>query len=227
MYVDSIRLMCSHRGSLKSDPVASVRGGKKEKVGRWQEAFGFLDLIPRSELQPDIITLSALISSCEPRGEWQQALGLLTEMVDRWEIQPSDVSVNAAMTTLRTEEAPWPCALELFHSMHSMHQLRRDVISWNALLTSFLTSQQWEDVLNLFDEMLNADGVVPNAVSFRLIARAATLGATKPAGPGADGTPDQSGSGEFSAAAQRRLELLEDLKSRIKAMEDLPHQPPV
>eukprot|EP00913_Durusdinium_trenchii_P011302 g10614.t1 len=154
------------------------------------------------------------------------ALGLLTEMVDRWEIQPSDVSVNAAMTTLRTEEAPWPCALELFHSMHSMHQLRRDVISWNALLTSFLTSQQWEDVLNLFDEMLNADGVVPNAVSFRLIARAATLGATKPAGPGADGTPDQSGSGEFSAAAQRRLELLEDLKSRIKAMEDLPHQPP-
>ncbi|CAE7242487.1 unnamed protein product [Symbiodinium sp. CCMP2592] len=91
--------------------------------------------------QPSAAIFTAAISACDRRGQWQEALAVLTSIPARsWQL--NEISFNAAITACEKGQH-WRAALSLFRSASALW-VRRDVISYNSSLNTFEKSRSWE-----------------------------------------------------------------------------------
>lgn len=84
-----------------------------EKAAKWQMALGLLETLPELRLKADVITVNAVLSSCEKApGEWQQALWLLKEVMRQWQLQADQISYSSAISCCE-KAGQWQQALNL------------------------------------------------------------------------------------------------------------------
>ena len=115
--------------------------------------------MPSKWLEPNVISYSAAISSCEKSQLWEMALALLREMPSK-ELEPDVISYSAAISSCE-KSALWEKALALLREMPSQW-LEPDVVSYSAAISSCEKSgacnkhYQWKDALILLEEMIEA-----------------------------------------------------------------------
>ena len=92
------------------------------------------------------------MSSFETEGHWQEALALLTDMIN-CALLPDVISFDTAMSACDKAEK-WQEALELLAKLHSA-SLQEDVITCSALMSACVKAEQWALALRFFEEMKN------------------------------------------------------------------------
>ena len=92
------------------------------------------------------------MSSFETEGHWQEALALLTYMIN-CALLPDVISFDTAMSACDKAEK-WQEALELLAKLHSA-SLEEDVITCSALMSACVKGEQWALALRFFEEMKN------------------------------------------------------------------------
>ena len=92
------------------------------------------------------------MSSFETEGHWQEALVLLTDMIN-CALLPDVISFDTAMSACDKAEK-WQEALELLTKLHSA-SLQEDVITCSALMSACVKGEQWALALRFFAEMTN------------------------------------------------------------------------
>ena len=90
-------------------------------------------------LQPDVVTCSAAISSCESSRHWEMALILFTSL--RGQTSP-DVIIYGSIIAACEKGKAWQEAFLLFQYMLE-DALRPDIIMYNALISSCYMSARW------------------------------------------------------------------------------------
>lgn len=127
-----------------------------QRAKLWQEAMSFFQQISDSNLQPDVISYSTLLSSFSA---WQNAFNLLKEMLER-RLEANVITYNAAMNCCGTSSA-WEQAVALLYSLPSPN-----VISFDTAITA--CEGRWQQAMCLFGEMsffqLSPDLIGFNAV---------------------------------------------------------------
>ncbi|CAJ1365244.1 unnamed protein product, partial [Effrenium voratum] len=124
----------------------------------WQQAVAVLRGMLQAEVEPDIITFSAVISACEADGEWSYALYTLQEMVSR-HISPNIIACNACIAACAAA-GRWKEATRLLSSM----PCRPDVVSYNSVLACE-RALNWRICVQLLEEMRTA-GVGADAFTY-------------------------------------------------------------
>eukprot|EP00913_Durusdinium_trenchii_P027254 g25569.t1 len=168
------RASCATRWVLTARSFNSVLSAC-EKARQWLVALQFFHQMPQAQVSPDAISLSAVVSACARRegGTWRRALQLFEEALAgaRWcgEVDAIAWSVRRFHTAdppLHTLQMPghWRQALEFFHRM-AQRQIRQDVISFSAAISSCEKASQWPFALLLFQQMHLAE-IVPNNYSY-------------------------------------------------------------
>ena len=104
----------------------------------------------------DLILQNSLIAACQKAGQWQRALQLLAELTIKT-LQPTVVSYNAAISACATV---WQIAMMLAHRT----DLQRDVITFNAAMSSLDQDLQWQWAFHLFLS-LKWNGLLPSVVT--------------------------------------------------------------
>merc|ERR1712159_685395 len=67
-------------------------------MGQWEQAFGILGKMSQSGLKPDMLTFSALLSTCSKCQRWTEAIEIL-EQVRQIGVQMDSNMVNAITST--------------------------------------------------------------------------------------------------------------------------------
>ncbi|CAJ1443718.1 unnamed protein product [Effrenium voratum] len=155
------------------------------KVGKWQHALGLLMALKDTEvpgdgfdaretgmrhaffesggfLQPDIITMSAVISACEKDAQWQHALSLFHSM-PFIRVRSNVVSFNAAISACE-KASQWQQGLARFQAM-PLARVSPDVITLGAVISACEKDGQWQHALSLLWSMPTRS-VQANVVSF-------------------------------------------------------------
>eukprot|EP00435_Cladocopium_sp_Y103_P066258 s418_g28.t1 len=109
----------------------------------------------------DLISLNAVISSCEKDGQWEQALGLFS-LFSTMSTSPDFISYSAAMSALEKGNQ-WQLALFFFDDMTRV-ALRPDVINFNAAISACEKQGRWQEALTLFSATPSPSVVTWNAV---------------------------------------------------------------
>ncbi|CAL1160414.1 unnamed protein product [Cladocopium goreaui] len=126
---------------------------------QWPSALELWRQLPNLELEPDLISYNALISSCQ--GQWQLALWFLEDL-QRQEMLPDIVTLNSAMSALTS----WQQVLLLFEEV-SGEGPQGDIISYGICLDAMAAAAQWPWAVELLEAMskqiLRANALVYSA----------------------------------------------------------------
>ena len=126
---------------------SAVQSVLVRRCGEWQQALGLFSAMFEAQINPDVVSYSAVISACQKRGEWQQAISLFRAMPQA-RITPDVISYNAVISTCEKGGA-WQQALALFLAMPKA-QINPDVISYNAVISACEKRGEWQQALALF-----------------------------------------------------------------------------
>lgn len=116
-----------------------------------------------TEVRPDVVSFTALISSCEKGGEWEVALNFFEQMPEA-QCCPNLVTWNASISCCE-KGLHWPAALHMFSSMRQA-SIQPDLVSFSAAITACEKGAQWQLALRLFTSMestIRPDSIVLNA----------------------------------------------------------------
>ena len=88
-----INIVVSFLWQLKLNPFTRTQAsiGACEKAAKWQLAASLFGELNARQLQPTVISYSAMISACQKAGQWQLALHFFSEM-PRAEVSPNVIS---------------------------------------------------------------------------------------------------------------------------------------
>lgn len=117
--------------------------------------------MPTATVAPNVISYSAVISSCGPRAAWQQSLALLRKLAIT--IAPNDVSYNATINTCE-RAGQWQEALDVFSSM-AHAELRPTAVTFGSLMNACAKMERWQLAMHLFADMPTVR-VRPDVVNF-------------------------------------------------------------
>jgi len=81
------------------------------KVGRWQNAIGLLEEMPRRSLTPDAISYNLAIKACAVAAQWQRGLSFLEELL-RKNVEVSDLSYSHTIGVCQKSQQ-WQQALAI------------------------------------------------------------------------------------------------------------------
>lgn len=101
----------------------------------------------------DVITFSALISSCEKAKHWQLALCFLTAM-EVAQLQPSVVSYTAAMSACQGAQH-WHHTAALFDAM-GRRTVQPNAISFSAIVASCEAGWRWQPLPKVLEDLTMA-----------------------------------------------------------------------
>ena len=126
----------------------------------WDEAFGLLQQMMVTRVDPDIITFNAAMSACDKGGQCAHALKLF-QAIPNSKLQPDLISFNTAMS-ISQRLGQWNAALSIFQDIQ-LAQLLPDVVSFNSAISACKT--EWHLALGLFAQMRQS-ATEPNIISF-------------------------------------------------------------
>lgn len=112
--------------------------------------------------RPNVITYSAAISACDKGGQYDRALGLLSEMIGLG-LEADVVSYNAAISAT-CKGKQWASALSLLQQMRD-EGLEPNGITFNAAISACEKGGQWTRCLMLLEDMRES-GHHPDVISF-------------------------------------------------------------
>ncbi|CAE7545420.1 unnamed protein product [Symbiodinium sp. CCMP2592] len=123
----------------------------------WPRAVKLLQATQAAQVQSDVVTWSAAITSAEKGGSWTTSLRHLSAMEAK-EVQPNVVSFGACISALREEIGVWRQAIILLEAIPAANE-----VSVNAAITACARSGEWVAALcllnSLTDRFLRADAV--------------------------------------------------------------------
>eukprot|EP00913_Durusdinium_trenchii_P025930 g24331.t1 len=100
----------------------------------WKEALKLFQMMPKAQIQLNVILCSAAISACEKGGNWELALNLFSTAMPEAKVQPNTFSYNAAISACE-KVGRWEDALTLFAAMPSA-VVEPDVLTCSALISA-------------------------------------------------------------------------------------------
>eukprot|EP00435_Cladocopium_sp_Y103_P067989 s288_g30.t2 len=151
------QLQCRHQRLREGPSVASglaadlpADAAEADLAGCDQYVFV---LMPEMKLQPDVVSFSAAISSCEKMGRWQQALELFSQLTGKphGTCFANDFSFNAVISSCE-KAGRWQEALHLM-SLMVQSTVRRcsDIITYFLAISSCERGGRLQQALNLFE----------------------------------------------------------------------------
>ncbi|CAA7053935.1 unnamed protein product [Microthlaspi erraticum] len=112
-------------------------------------------------IRPDVVHLHSLISCLCNYGRWEDAAGLLSDMIEK-KINPDVVTFNALIDGFVKEG-------KLLEAENSKDCLP-NVVTYTTLINGFCKSKRVEDGMELFREM-SQRGLVGNTVTYTLLSK--------------------------------------------------------
>lgn len=139
----------------------TARAGSKS----WTSSLELMQSAKDRGIQPQFVTYSAVITTCDSCYEWRPALALLKHSTARlWIADQVLVHNPAAATCLNAGQ--WPKVLQLVDEMH-WRRVFLDVVTLNTLLDAYDIGGLWEAALALLGGVQNwPEGRGPDAASF-------------------------------------------------------------
>ncbi len=101
-------------------------------------------------IEPNVITLTAAIKSCEATGDWKFALDLL-DLMRAVDILPNEITYSCAISVC-SNGAAGSVALNILREMQSM-DVTVNMITYASALVACARSSLWTEVHKLFTEM--------------------------------------------------------------------------
>lgn len=118
------------------------------------------------QMEPNVVSFSAMISATEKGLHWQQALQCLQEMPNR-KVCPNVVSISAALSACGNGvNGQWQHAWELFAGLFDS-RTRANVISNNAVMSALEKGYQWQQAMSLFESAMQSNAQ-PNVSSLTI-----------------------------------------------------------
>jgi pentatricopeptide repeat protein len=140
------------------------------------QGFEQFSQLLKTELRPDVYTLSLILSLCASTSSLEHGrqvhgyiliLGLFSE-----------ISLGNALVTMYAKCGALDWSLGVFNAMGE-----KDTVSWNSLISAYAQHGQGKDAVNCFEAMQDSSGVKPDQATFT-----AVLSACSHAGLVDDGT---------------------------------------
>ncbi|KAG6702507.1 hypothetical protein I3842_07G037100 [Carya illinoinensis] len=135
----------------------------------------FSELV-KTELRPDVYTLSLILSICASISSLQHGRQVHGYIL-RFRLF-SETSLGNALVTMYAKCGALDRSLRLFNAM-----VEKDTVSWNALISAYAQHGQGKDAVNCFEAMQDSFRVKPDQATFT-----AVLSACSHAGLVVDGT---------------------------------------
>lgn len=134
----------------------AAKQGSKTGAGDgqlWSEVKTLLEHMRLDGIEPDGFSFSSAISCCGSEGRWEEALGLIDEMLMGGpRTRPNKVAYTAAVYSCgRAGQVDH--ALRLFRQMKDQG-LSADCVAYNALFSALRVSKKSDAAFALWDEMM-------------------------------------------------------------------------
>ena len=123
-------------------------------------ALKVLDLLQEERLDVNLFHFSALIGVCERRGNWELAMGILSQM--RSSTQVADVLCYMPALRACQKRSAWVAAFHLFQSMSSC-TAAPDAICYNVMIGNAKSVGTWNLAVALLAQMFQ-DSLLPSSI---------------------------------------------------------------
>ena len=152
--------------------ISSCRGGK------WQVALCLLHRMKEFSFSPSAIAATAAITCCESSREWQQAVGILTMMLQD-QLESDAIAYRATISCC--SDADWQSALAILTA--SWRARIRDIQAYNKVLWACEAASAWQIGHLLLHEIpTQLTQLVPDEVSYLSVLRSCGRSCTTGAG---------------------------------------------
>ena len=112
----------------------------------WEPSFQLVQELNKGNLQPNILTVSALMSSCGQFQQWQASYDFCIQMI-ALKLEANIVFCNA-MTTANEKSSRWTTALELQQNTQDLG-IRLSVVSFGSIINACEKERRWTLALAL------------------------------------------------------------------------------
>lgn len=138
--------------------------------GRFEEAFQLFEQMLYTGILPNAVTFVSVLNSCITPQALDRGKRIHSHVKERG--LETDVYVANALITMYYKCRSVHDARDVFDRM-----LKRDVVSWSAMIAGYGQSQEKEslnEAFNLLDRM-RVEGVLPNKITFMSVLRACSM----------------------------------------------------
>ncbi|KAM0940213.1 putative tetratricopeptide-like helical domain superfamily [Dioscorea sansibarensis] len=136
--------------------------------GRPLRALGLLHELLLTGMEPDPITLIGALSACAQLLNAQEGKKIHNYVLQHPKLC-QETSVGNALISFYAKCDKLDEALKTFTGMQ-----RRDLISWNSMMTVYADNDQWEKLVELLNKMSN-EGVQPDSVTILSVLQGSTF----------------------------------------------------
>ncbi|KAJ0977245.1 hypothetical protein J5N97_012719 [Dioscorea zingiberensis] len=131
-------------------------------------ALGLLHELLLTGTEPDPITVLGILSACGQLHNVNEGKKIHAYVLQHPKLC-KETSIENALISFYGKCGELDDALRTFMGMP-----RRDLISWNAMLTIYADNEQWEKLAELLDQMSN-EGIQPDSVTILSVLQACTF----------------------------------------------------
>lgn len=127
--------------------------------GHWEEGLKLYKvMLLQDNVMPDWVTFSTLFGACNDFASLRLGNQIIAQAVKSG--FDSDVSVANGIVTMYSKCGQFEKARKVFDSI-----VYKDLVSWNAMITSYALNGQGKSVVQIFENMLTS-GVIPDHISY-------------------------------------------------------------
>mmetsp|Transcript_35720 Transcript_35720/g.64797 ORF Transcript_35720/g.64797 Transcript_35720/m.64797 type:complete len:470 (-) Transcript_35720:262-1671(-) len=160
------------REMMKADEVELDRVGYTllMQISRGQDAMVVFDEMVKHGHAPDAQAYTVLIDAFSHEGAWKRALRILEDMKSEG-MDINKIHVTTALKCFRTASTSpsWKQALNLFESMKDQG-IEPDVACFNSMMQVLKNAGQWDQALQMMEDMQSSSRCQPDLISFSLAA---------------------------------------------------------
>eukprot|EP01018_Ginkgo_biloba_P022114 Gb_05939 [translate_table: standard] len=144
--------------------VWNAMGAGYAQNGYSQETLEVFLLMQRTGMKPDQVTFTSILNACTNLADLEHGKQVHAHIFQS-ELE-SDVSICNALTDMYAKCGSIKDACKVFNKVQ-----RRDVVSWNTMISGYAQNAHVEEALNLFCQM-QLSVTKPNQLTFSVILRA-------------------------------------------------------
>ena len=158
---DEIERCLNDLGPLTNTKMCNIVISAWARAKCADEALATFRQIESLGFEPDQISYASAIKACEKVGQWERALLLLKDMVDR-KIEPDVITFTSAIAACASG-GEWKRAVALLETMRACG-VEPNAISYNAAISACEKGGKWSRAISLLDEM-RARAIEPDVIS--------------------------------------------------------------
>jgi len=172
----------------------------------WRKALDLIEQMKENQAWPDGYSYSAAISACGAGGRFEEALKLIKIMQKGpLKSRPNKISYTGAISAC-ARCGEWEPALQLFLNMRA-DRIICDTVSYNALLSAFVTGGQTDMAYDIWNEMCGKKGNIGKNVSPDIISLTSVIACLE-RGEGKE--KEEQMDAAFATAVERQIILPQD-----------------